>query len=202
MCTEYNIRSQLQRSENNVGTFIHHFMSKYSSEILKVNLKIQQSPKAKWGSVLKSKIPSLLAHPDRERLERGEVGDETFEPITVSSATRCKENFANSLWSVWKALHRVQQQHHQSHGGRSEVSSWAGMITVVISLILTINFLFKGIPAALLEAACSSFSILGLFLSAVSPTFVWLSLTCHTHTHHNRQDGNGIRNVCHKTYQT
>lgn len=47
ICTEYNLRSQLRRSENNVGTFIPHFMSKRSSELLKVNLKIQQSPKEK-----------------------------------------------------------------------------------------------------------------------------------------------------------
>lgn len=33
-----------QRSDDNVvGTFIRHFISKHSSEILKANLKIQQS---------------------------------------------------------------------------------------------------------------------------------------------------------------
>lgn len=66
----------------------------------------------------------------------------------------------------------------------------------------SLNFLFQGIPAALSEAACTSFSVFRLFFRAVSPASVCLSLTCHTHSHHNRRDGNGIRNVCHKTNQT
>lgn len=75
-----------------MGTFIHHFISKHPSEILKANLKIQQSPKEKWGSLLKSKIPFGLAYPDKERLERGQVGDKPFELATLSSATRRNEN--------------------------------------------------------------------------------------------------------------
>lgn len=46
---DLNYRDQ----DNVVGTFIHHFMSKHSSEILKVKLKIQQSPKENWGSLFR-----------------------------------------------------------------------------------------------------------------------------------------------------
>lgn len=66
----------------NLGTFISFFKFElgieHSSEVLKVNLKIQSSSKEYRGSLLKSKISSLLDYPNKERLDREDVSDKMF----------------------------------------------------------------------------------------------------------------------------
>lgn len=84
---------------------IYVFLSLWSSEVLKVNLKIQLASKEYCRLLLKNKISSVLDYPNKERLDREDVSDknvlgqECFFPQVETQP--CK------ILKLWKTLKKT-----------------------------------------------------------------------------------------------
>lgn len=182
-------------------------MSKHSSEILKVNLKIQQSPKEKWGSLLKSQIPSVFAPPIGKGQKEATLGMKRLSPsrFLLQQGARKTVQIAAAR-SGWRCTALSSSSINHTRGGQL----WGHQLSQGdYCCYFNKNFTNSdsklplwGNSSSPVGSSLQCFCRLSLFFRAVSPASVCLSLTCHTHSHHNRQDGNGIRNVCHKTNQT